>query len=481
MSPTIAAIAPRPAADTKAAPNAAPPSDGASFGAALAAAQAHDAARPKPAIADDATPAHAAPLADDADASRPAADDANAASPHAVTSHEPSPTRAHRHAEPVTAAALDRASAALLVNRDLDSLADPFRARLDHVMSRMESLGYRVRVLETHRTQERQEQLFAQGRTAPGPVVTWTLNSNHAQGRAVDLNVTGGNGDGYEVLAKVAREVGLRTLGASDPGHIELPRASAGAEPLGRQAATGTGATTAPTPGVVAQVATVARVASVARVADVAVPGVVTPRVRAAGQDHEHADGATPADATSRPFSPSLAQADAASTTPAVTPPQAVTETGSTDIAGRIARVLQAQDALSARPASHVSLDVGDGEHAARIHVGLRGGELATRIDVSDPVMAMRLGHRIDELRNALQRHGLEPSTLQVRGLEQSRLDSLPTILRPEPVGLNTALPSDAATRRGPTGNDHNPNADPQSRHDPHRRQRRERPQEETT
>lgn len=481
MSPMIAAIAPRPAADAKATPNPAPPSDGASFGAALAAAQAHDDARPKPATGAGATPAPAAPLADDADASRPAADDANTASRQAVVSHEPSAARAHTRAEPASDVALDRAGEALLVNRDLDSLADPFRARLEHVMSRMESLGYRVRVLETHRTQERQEQLFAQGRTAPGPVVTWTLNSNHAQGRAADLNVTGGNGDGYDVLAKVAREVGLRTLGANDPGHIELPRASAAADATGRQTSAGTEATTTPNPGVVAEVATVARVAGVARVADVAVPGVVTPRVRAAGQDHEHADDATPADATSRPLSASLAQADAGPMSPAVTPPRAVVETGSTDIAGRIARVLQAQDALSARPASHVSLDVGDGEHAARIHVGLRGGELATRIDVSDPVMAMRLGHRIDELRNALQRHGLEPSTLQVRGLEQSRLDSLLTTLRPEPVGLNTALPSDAAARRGPTGNDHQPHADQQSRHDPHRRQRRERPQEETT
>lgn len=476
MSPTIAAIAPRPAADTKATPNSASPSDGASFGAALAVAQAHDDARPKPAPADDAERAYAARHTDDAE--RPPVDDANATSSRPVMSHEPSVARADRHA--ASDAALDRASEALLVNRDLDSLADPFRARLEHVMSRMESLGYRVRVLETHRTQERQEQLFAQGRTTPGPVVTWTLNSNHAQGRAADLNVTGGNGDGYDVLAKVAREVGLRTLGANDPGHIELPRTSTAAEPLGRQAAAGEAPAT-PNAAVVAQVATVARVAGVARVADVAVPGVVTPRAPAAGQDHEHVDDATPADATSRPLSPSLAQADAGATSPAVTPPRAVVETGSTDIAGRIARVLQAQDALSARPASHVSLDVGDGEHAARIHVGLRGSELATRIDVSDPVVAMRLGHRIDELRNALQRHGLEPSTLQVRGLEQSRLDSLLTTLRPEPVGLSTALPSDAAARRGPTGNDHQPHADQQSRHDPHRRQRRERPQEETT
>lgn len=48
-------------------------------------------------------------------------------------------------------------------------------------------------VLEGVRTPERQKQLYAQGRTAPGPKVTWTLNSNHfvnpktGFGHAVDL------------------------------------------------------------------------------------------------------------------------------------------------------------------------------------------------------------------------------------------------------------------------------------------------------
>jgi peptidoglycan LD-endopeptidase CwlK len=47
-------------------------------------------------------------------------------------------------------------------------------------------------VLEGIRTPERQRQLYAQGRTAPGPVVTWTLNSRHfvqkdGYGHAVDL------------------------------------------------------------------------------------------------------------------------------------------------------------------------------------------------------------------------------------------------------------------------------------------------------
>lgn len=49
------------------------------------------------------------------------------------------------------------------------------------------------RVIEGVRTPERQRKLYAQGRTTPGPKVTWTLNSNHfinpktKYGHAVDL------------------------------------------------------------------------------------------------------------------------------------------------------------------------------------------------------------------------------------------------------------------------------------------------------
>jgi len=48
-------------------------------------------------------------------------------------------------------------------------------------------------VLEGVRTPERQKQLYAQGRSRPGPKVTWTLNSRHfvnpatGHGHAVDL------------------------------------------------------------------------------------------------------------------------------------------------------------------------------------------------------------------------------------------------------------------------------------------------------
>jgi peptidoglycan LD-endopeptidase CwlK len=37
------------------------------------------------------------------------------------------------------------------------------------------------------RTQEEQKKLYAQGRTEPGKIVTWTLDSRHRTGHAVDV------------------------------------------------------------------------------------------------------------------------------------------------------------------------------------------------------------------------------------------------------------------------------------------------------
>lgn len=42
-------------------------------------------------------------------------------------------------------------------------------------------------VLEGVRSVARQKELYAQGRTKPGKIVTWTMRSKHIEGKAVDL------------------------------------------------------------------------------------------------------------------------------------------------------------------------------------------------------------------------------------------------------------------------------------------------------
>lgn len=111
------------------------------------------------------------------------------------------------------------------VVRDVGALAPEFRARLDRVLARMRAeFDGAVEVVETVRSQSRQETLYAQGRTAPGPVVTWTRSSAHLTGYAADV-VVGGSYDNpraYARLATIAQEEGLRTLRPRDPGHVEL-------------------------------------------------------------------------------------------------------------------------------------------------------------------------------------------------------------------------------------------------------------------
>ena len=48
-------------------------------------------------------------------------------------------------------------------------------------------MPFDVIVVEGVRTEKRQQELYAQGRTKPGKVVTWTMNSKHIDGLAVDL------------------------------------------------------------------------------------------------------------------------------------------------------------------------------------------------------------------------------------------------------------------------------------------------------
>ena len=42
-------------------------------------------------------------------------------------------------------------------------------------------------VMEGVRTLDHQRELYAQGRTAPGKIVAWTMKSKHIEGKAVDL------------------------------------------------------------------------------------------------------------------------------------------------------------------------------------------------------------------------------------------------------------------------------------------------------
>ena len=60
--------------------------------------------------------------------------------------------------------------------------------------------GRFVIVTEGKRSLARQAWLYAQGRTRPGPKVTWTMKSKHIEGLAVDIAFGGGGGNPYEIV-----------------------------------------------------------------------------------------------------------------------------------------------------------------------------------------------------------------------------------------------------------------------------------------
>lgn len=94
-------------------------------------------------------------------------------------------------------------------------------ARLVKVVTRaLELTSVDFIVIEGLRTIERQRELYAQGRTAPGKVVTWTMSSKHLEGRAVDLlPVAGWDGDFAAVsraMMKASKELGVKIRWGAD-------------------------------------------------------------------------------------------------------------------------------------------------------------------------------------------------------------------------------------------------------------------------
>jgi len=100
--------------------------------------------------------------------------------------------------------------------------------------------GIDVAMAEGARDQARQEELYAQGRTKPGPIVTWTKNSKHKDGNAMDV-VAGDyqNAEANTTVAKAMRQFAKENpqYGASflsiakDPNHVQFDGAKEQAVP----------------------------------------------------------------------------------------------------------------------------------------------------------------------------------------------------------------------------------------------------------
>ncbi len=81
------------------------------------------------------------------------------------------------------------------------------------------------RVTEVYRTQERQNDRYAQGRLTPGPIVTWTHTSLHTKRLAFDIQVIDCT---YEQVEKIANEYGIYRpadlVKLGDVGHLQTDK-----------------------------------------------------------------------------------------------------------------------------------------------------------------------------------------------------------------------------------------------------------------
>lgn len=69
-------------------------------------------------------------------------------------------------------------------NKNLQTLC-PAPQQLAQCMIEQTTIDFTV--IEGYRSQERQNKIYAKGRTKPGRKVTWTLNSRHTSARAFDI------------------------------------------------------------------------------------------------------------------------------------------------------------------------------------------------------------------------------------------------------------------------------------------------------
>lgn len=103
--------------------------------------------------------------------------------------------------------------------------------KFTQLIANLEARGVPVVAKEGFRTKERQAQLYAQGRTAPGEKVTWTMNSKHMKGTAIDIVPVSVVDDPlwapddpvWDIVGEEAAKLGLKWGITTRPGERDKP------------------------------------------------------------------------------------------------------------------------------------------------------------------------------------------------------------------------------------------------------------------
>lgn len=116
------------------------------------------------------------------------------------------------------------------VIKDIGELLPNAQTACRTFLAECEKQGLKVCITETYRTQQRQNELYAQGRTTSGNIVTWTKNSVHTKRRAWDIcqNVKGqeySNLSFFNSCGEIAESLGITWGGrwsTPDRPHFEV-------------------------------------------------------------------------------------------------------------------------------------------------------------------------------------------------------------------------------------------------------------------
>lgn len=113
----------------------------------------------------------------------------------------------------------------MTINNSMDSLNPTFRIKFDPWRAEVTAKYPNAVIFEARRSQERQNRLYAQGRTRPWKIVTRTLTSNHKDWNAVDVvfrnNWKLERAWPYNDLIAIAKKYNIRNLAPRELCHFE--------------------------------------------------------------------------------------------------------------------------------------------------------------------------------------------------------------------------------------------------------------------
>lgn len=119
------------------------------------------------------------------------------------------------------------------IYKDISELTGAAQTAASAFLAECRRRGLAVTITETYRSQQRQNELYAQGRTKPGRIVTWTKSSRHTGRRAWDIAKLTASGADYgdrsffKSCGAVAKELGIIWGGewkTPDMPHFEVAK-----------------------------------------------------------------------------------------------------------------------------------------------------------------------------------------------------------------------------------------------------------------